>query len=150
MESHYLRGNRRGGGAARTIVDVHHNDASKGAIIMSDLIDRYLATWNEPDPAARRALLAEHWTETPSYVDPMVEITGREALDTTIAAVHEQFPGFVFTQVGSVDAHHDVARFNWGLGPEGEEPVVIGFDVIVTDPQGRISAVAGFLDKVPG
>jgi hypothetical protein len=117
---------------------------------MSDLIDRYLATWNETDPAARRALIAEHWTVRPSYVDPMVEVIGRDELDATIAAVHVQFPGFVFTQVGSVDAHHDVARFNWGLGPAGAEPVVIGFDVVVLDAQGRISAVAGFLDKVPG
>lgn len=117
---------------------------------MSDLIDRYLATWNETDPAARRALIAEYWTDTPSYVDPMVEVTGRDALDATIGAAHEQFPGFVFTQVGSVDAHHDVARFNWGLGPAGDEPVVIGFDVLVTDREGRISAVAGFLDCVPG
>jgi hypothetical protein len=118
--------------------------------MMSDLIDRYLATWNETEPAARRALIAEHWADTPSYVDPMVEVSGREALDATIAAVHEQFAGFVFTPVGGVDAHHDVARFNWGLGPAGAEPVVIGFDVVVTDPQGRISQVIGFLDRVPG
>lgn len=116
---------------------------------MSDLIDRYLATWNETDPTARRALIAEHWTPKLSYVDPMAEVFGPEALDATIAAVHKQFPGFVFTQVGSVDAHHDVARFNWGLGPAGAEPVVIGFDVVVTDAQGRINAVAGFLDRVP-
>jgi hypothetical protein len=72
---------------------------------MSDLIDRYLATWNETDPAASRALIAEHWTPRLSYVDPMAEVFGPEALDATIAAVHEQFPGFVFTKVGGVDAH---------------------------------------------
>jgi hypothetical protein len=48
-----------------------------------------------------------------------------------------------------VDAHHQQARFTWGLGPEGAEPVVIGFDVAVTGEDGRITSVHGFLDKVP-
>lgn len=117
---------------------------------MSDLIDRYLACWNETVPTTRRALIAEHWTENPSYVDPMVEIEGRDLLDATIAAVQAQFPGLVFTPVGAVDAHHDIARFTWGLGPAGAEPLVVGFDVVVTDADGRIRSVFGFLDRVPG
>jgi hypothetical protein len=116
---------------------------------MSDLIDRYLACWNETDPAARRALLAEHWSEAVEFVDPLVEITGLDALDATIAAVQEQFPGLVFSAVGTADAHHDVTRFRWGLGPAGEEPLVIGFDVATTDADGRIVSVIGFLDRVP-
>ena len=116
---------------------------------MSDLLENYLACWNETDAAARRALIDEHWSDEPSYVDPLVDIRGRDALDATIAAVHAQFPDFVFTAVGRVDAHHDVARFGWGLGPAGAEPVVIGFDVVRTDAEGRIAGVAGFLDRVP-
>lgn len=116
---------------------------------MSDLRERYLACWNATDAENRRALLAEHWTQDAAYVDPLVEVSGLDALDATIAAVHEQFPGFVFTAVGPVDAHHDVARFGWGLGPAGSEPVVVGFDVVLTGADGRISAVAGFLDRVP-
>jgi hypothetical protein len=117
---------------------------------MSDLIDRYLACWNETDPARRRTLIAENWTDDLSYVDPMVEVSGPDQLDATIAAVHGQFPGFVFTPAGPVDAHHDVVRFTWGLGPAGAEPLVIGFDVVVTDADGRIDSVLGFLDRVPG
>ena len=60
-----------------------------------------------------------------------------------------QFPGFVFTPAGPVDAHHQQARFTWGLGPAGAEPVVVGFDVAVTGDDGRITTVLGFLDKVP-
>ena len=66
-----------------------------------------------------------------------------------IAAVHEQFPGFVFTALGEPDAHHQQVRFRWGLGPAGAEPVVEGFDVVVLDGDGRIADVRGFLDKVP-
>lgn len=117
---------------------------------MTDLIDRYLACWNETDADARRALIDQHWTESATYVDPMAAATGREEVSAVIDTVHQQFPDFVFSPVGDVDAHHNQARFRWGLGPAGAEPVIIGFDVVVTDPDGRIEKVLGFLDKVPG
>jgi hypothetical protein len=116
---------------------------------MSDLIDRYLACWNETDAEARRMLIAEHWSERPTYTDPLAAVEGREALDATIGAVQQQFPGFVFTAAGPVDAHHRQARFTWGLGPADAEPLVVGFDVVVLDDDGRIDTVLGFLDKVP-
>jgi ketosteroid isomerase-like protein len=117
---------------------------------MTDLLDRYLACWNETDAQARRALLAEHWTADAIYTDPVVDVEGLDALDATIAAVQAQFPGFVFTPAGPVDAHHRQARFTWGLGPADGDPLVVGFDVVVTGDDGRIATVLGFLDKVPG
>ena len=72
---------------------------------------------------------------------------GRDAIDATIAAAQPQFPGFVFTLAGPVDAHHRQARFTWGLGPDGAEPLIVGSDVAVTDDDGRLATVLGFLDK---
>jgi hypothetical protein len=117
---------------------------------MADLVDRYLACWNETDPDARRTLIAEHWTDQLHYLDPLTEIVGRSKLDATIAATHEQFPGFVFAPYGPADAHERRARFGWGFGPRDAEPVVIGFDVVLLDDDGRFDTVVGFLDKVPG
>ena len=117
---------------------------------MNDLIERYLSCWNETEPASRRKLIDDLWAEDASYIDPMAEARGRDAIDATIAAVQGQFPGFVFTSAGPVDAHHRQARFTWGLGPDGAEPIVIGFDVAVADEDGRMTTVLGFLDKVPG
>lgn len=116
---------------------------------MSDVIERYLACWNETDPAARRALIEQHWSPELSYVDPLVAVTGPDGLDATIAGAQAQFPGFVFTPAGAVESHHDVARFSWGLGPAGAEPVVIGSDVAELDEDGRFRAVIGFLDRLP-
>ena len=116
---------------------------------MNDVITRYLSCWNETDPAARRKLIEEAWAANARYVDPLAEACGRDEIDATIAAVQEQFPGLVFTLAGPVDAHHRQARFTWGLGPEGAEPLLIGFDVAVTDEDGKIATVLGFLDKVP-
>ncbi|WP_369257174.1 nuclear transport factor 2 family protein [Geodermatophilus amargosae] len=114
-----------------------------------DLADRYLAAWNETDPATRRALIAEVFAEDVTYTDPMADVAGHDGLDATIAAVHGMFPGFVFRLAGQADAHHDQVRFTWHLGPEGVEAPVIGSDVAVTGADGRIRTVLGFLDRVP-
>jgi hypothetical protein len=116
---------------------------------VNELVDRYLAAWNETDADARRALIAETFTEQARYTDPMVAVSGRTDLDVTIAAVQVQFAGLAFSRGGEVDAHHDTARFTWNLGVPGEEPLVVGFDVLALDPQGLIERVHGFLDKVP-
>ena len=111
--------------------------------------DHYLAAWNETDPEARRAAVAEVFSDDVRYTDPMVDVRGAEALAATIGAVQAQFPGFVFRLAGPADAHHDQVRFTWGLGPEAGEPPVIGSDVAVTDGDGRFVRVSGFLDRVP-
>ncbi|MDR2997447.1 MAG: nuclear transport factor 2 family protein [Microbacterium sp.] len=116
---------------------------------MNDTVTRYIATWNATDAQERDELIRRGWAEDCVYVDPMAEVSGRAAVAATIAAVQAQFPGFVFSQVGEADAHHQQMRFQWGLGPAGEEPIVIGFDVLVLDADGLIRDVRGFLDRVP-
>ncbi|WP_433893927.1 nuclear transport factor 2 family protein [Streptomyces sp. CA-111067] len=118
---------------------------------MSDvqyLVQRYIAVWNETDPAARRRQIDEVFAADARYTDPLADVRGRDALDAVIGAVQGQFAGLVFT-LGPVDAHHDLARFTWELGPAGGESLVVGFDVAVIGDDGLVSAVHGFLDKVP-
>ncbi|MFI6764152.1 nuclear transport factor 2 family protein [Streptomyces sp. NPDC050355] len=115
---------------------------------MKGIVQQYLATWNATGDE-RAVLLREHWSPEATYTDPLAEVSGHDAIAAVVEGVREQFPGFVFTQVGEADAHHRQVRFRWGLGPEGAEPLVIGFDVLVTDASGRIQDVHGFLDKVP-
>ena len=45
--------------------------------------------------------------------------------------------------------HYDRARFTRHLGPNGGEPVVVGFDVAILGEDGRLAGVHGLLDKVP-
>jgi hypothetical protein len=114
------------------------------------LAQRYIAAWNETDPAARSRAVAELFAEYARYVDPLVDAAGPPAIDATIAAVQARFPGFVFRLTGPVDAHHDQARFSWEFGPAGQlEAPIAGFDVAVRDADGRLATVFGFLDRVP-
>jgi hypothetical protein len=119
---------------------------------MSDfdiVVQRYLAAWNETDPQRRRAAIEEAFTDDVRYVDPLAAVEGHAALDGLIGAVQAQFPGWAFTPGGPIDAHHEQARFTWQLGPAGEEPVVIGFDVAELGADGRIRTVLGFIDQAP-
>lgn len=109
----------------------------------------YLAAFNATDSVERKQRVSELFTADARYVDPMADVTGHDQLSGLIEGIQGQFPGWVFTPVGDVDGHHTQARFGWALGPEGAEPPVVGFDVVVLDEDGRISAVHGFLDRVP-
>jgi hypothetical protein len=149
MLSPYLSGNRQGAAGLRTI-DADPQNVQSEEETVNEAIERYIACWNQTDPGLRRKLIDETWAADASYTDPLGDAVGREAIDATIAAVQEQFPGFSFTLLGPVDSHHRQARFTWGLGPDGVEPVVVGFDVAVADDEGRLATVLGFLDKVPG
>jgi hypothetical protein len=113
-------------------------------------VDRYLAIWNETDAAARRALIAQTFTDDAEFTDPLVEVKGADAIDSTIAGVQSQFTGLTFRLGGAIDAHHNIARFTWELAPADDaEALAIGFDVAEFADDGRMKAIYGFLDKVP-
>ena len=148
---HYLRRYRPApAGGARlpprlTLAFAMELDMSQHA----DLIDRYIAVWNETDGARRRALIARTFTENASYLDPLMAGDGCAAIDGMIAAVQQRFPGYRFRRRGEVDSHHDRIRFAWELAPEGGPVFADGTDFgIVSD--GRLRSVTGFLDHQPG
>lgn len=116
---------------------------------MNNLIDSYIACWNQTDPEIRAKAVAELWTEDATYTDPLADVTGHTGIAAVIEGAQGMFPGLVFTPGEVDDAHHHIARFTWHLGPEGGEPVAVGFDVVELAPDGRIRKVLGFLDKVP-
>jgi hypothetical protein len=117
------------------------------------LVERYLETWNETDADVRRAAVATIWTADGRYVDPMADVAGPDQISELIGSVQQQAPGHVFQLLdgtGDVDTYHNVVRFSWELVPaSGGEPVALGSDVAVTDSDGRIGSVVGFLDRPP-
>jgi hypothetical protein len=109
---------------------------------MQEIVDRYIAAWNEKDAQRRRELVDALWARDGRYTDPLADASGPEEIAGLIGAVQQQFPDFVFTLGGRVDTHHGQARFTWHLGPDGApEPVVVGFDVAVLDGDGHIGSV---------
>ncbi|WP_261570805.1 nuclear transport factor 2 family protein [Frankia gtarii] len=116
----------------------------------TEAVERYFAAWNATEPDRIAAAVSAAWTPDGGYTDPMAEVVGRDEIAELIAAVHRQFPGFTFRPVGTVDGHHDVARFGWELvSPTDGSTPVAGFDVLTLAADGRIRTVSGFLDRVP-
>ena len=114
---------------------------------LTELIDRYIAMWNEIDPGRRRALITQTWTEDARYVDPVLEAAGPASIDAMVCGVHERFPGHRFRRTGDPDAHHDRVRFTWELAPEGGAAVVKGIDFAIVAGE-RLQTVTGFFDHV--
>lgn len=112
---------------------------------ITETITSYLAAWNQTDANARLSALEQLLTADARYVDPLADVTGPAALSELIGTVQDQFGGLPLSLYGEVDAHHDVARFQWVLG----EDVVVGADAIAVDADGRIRTVFGFIDKMP-
>jgi SnoaL-like domain len=115
---------------------------------LTELIDLYIAMWNETDPERRRALIAEVWTEDARYVDPALQAEGRADIDAMVQGVHERFPGHRFRRTSDPDAHHDRVRFAWELASEGGPAVVKGVDFAVIAAGQRLQTVTGFFDDI--
>jgi hypothetical protein len=115
---------------------------------LTDLIDHYIAVWNETDAERRRALIARTWSETASYVDPLMQGDGRAGIDAMVRGVQERFPGHRFRRTGTVEGHHDRVRFSWELALQDGPAIAKGTD-FGTVMDGRLQAVTGFLDQVP-
>lgn len=109
-----------------------------------DVIDTYLDTWNETDPAKRSELIASSLGADLWYRDPMLEADGLEAYDQMITVVQSQFPGLQMRRTSGVDAHRDLVRFTWALGAPGDEPTFAGLDVAKFDADGKLHRIIGF------
>jgi hypothetical protein len=115
---------------------------------IEQIVDRYVAVWNETDPSRRYALIVTTWTEDGRYLDPLMAGEGHEGIDAMVQGVQTQFPGFQFRRTGAVDAHHDRVRFAWELGP-GEGAALAGGVDFGTVVDGRLRTITGFLDFAP-
>src|SRR5258708_23640345 len=99
----------------------------------TELVDRYIAVWNETAPRRRKDLIPLTWAEQCSYIDPLMRAEGRDGINAMIEGVQTQYPGLKFRRSTDVDVHNDRVRFGWELGPEGGPAVAGGVDFGTTD-----------------
>ena len=117
---------------------------------IAEVVELYIAMWNEQDAGRRRELVARALTDDATYVDPLAAGEGVDGITAMIGAVQGQFPGLRFRLAAGPEPHHDRARFTWQLHPaDGGEPVATGTDYCTVADDGRLRHVTGFLEQVP-
>ncbi|MDH6135149.1 hypothetical protein P3T37_004559 [Kitasatospora sp. MAA4] len=109
---------------------------------LNDLLDRYVALWNEPDAAVRRDAVAQLWVPDGIHFTQTRKFRGTDALHARITEAHEQFvagTGLRFRSGENLVTHHDVATFSWEISPAaGGNVQAVGSDFVLLDRSGRI------------
>jgi hypothetical protein len=103
--------------------------------------------FGERNANRRREAIAQLWTDDCVFIDHNGKSHGRDELDRAVAALHQRFPHYVFSELRPVDLLHESGRLAWSYGPSGQE-LIRGEDVVLVR-NGRISLMLTFLDEVP-
>jgi SnoaL-like domain len=115
----------------------------------NEIVDTYMAAWNESDETKRNQMLDRCWSATGTYTDPMADIKGREALSALISQFQQQMPDALLVTTTGVDAHHDRVRFGWKLqAPDGATRME-GIDIGQLAADGKLQSIVGFWGTNP-
>ena len=134
---------------------------------VNDLTSRYVAAWNEPDPARRRQAIRELWAEDGIHVlqppaefrqaaaglgftSAALEARGHDELEVRVSRAYQDFvaPGkFAFRPRDNADALRNVVKFGWDMVPVGGgEAAAAGLEILILGPDGRIEADYQFIE----
>jgi hypothetical protein len=111
------------------------------------VVDTYIAAWNETDEEQRKELIAQCWSDSGTYTDPVADVSGPAALSDLINGFHGQMPEASIVVTTGIDQHHDHIRFGWRL--EGAAQAIDGIDVGRLASDGRLASIVGFWGTNP-
>ena len=123
----------------------------------NQLAARYAAVWNQPDPAQRRAAVAELWTDDAVHlleppeeardaaralaINPVFAARGHAELTARVARAYEEWVergGFSFRPRGDAARVADLVKFHWEMVTPDAEAVAAGLEVVLLAADGRI------------
>jgi hypothetical protein len=111
-------------------------------ISAQQLAERYVAVWNEPNPAAWRDAIAQLWLPDGVHYVTTREARGYAALEQRIIGSHDKNVrdgGFTFRAVKNAQALREVVTFNWEMiRPPTGEVLAVGLEFLQVDADGRI------------
>jgi hypothetical protein len=133
-----------------------------------ELVERYVAMWNDPDPAVRSTTVRDLWAtdgaqllQPPEdmreeaarigFINPVLEARGHDALEARVTRAHEEFvrPGqFRFRLHGDAARLANVIKFRWEMVPIAGGPVAaVGLEFLILDAHGRIQSDYQFIER---
>lgn len=118
-------------------------------VTAENLAARYVALWNETDPDARRAAIADLWRPGGTHFVGEREAKGYAALELRVTGSHEKnvrINGNRFRARPGAQRLRDVVTFNWEMLPgNGETVLAVGLEFLVLDADDRIIADYQFI-----
>ena len=106
------------------------------------LVTRLLAAWNAPDRIARDRHLQIAWSDEGRFSDPLVSLTGREALGAFIEEWRASQPGMRLVVTGEIAMHHGQLHITWAVLDGCDREVLAGSSV------GEFDLQCGFVSLV--
>ena len=133
---------------------------------MDDLMERYVALWNEPDAAAREAAVRSLWTpegaqllQAPlelreraaalGFPAPVLTVRGHAELVTRVSRAYEEFVlggGYRFRSRGTPARVADAFKLGWEMVDGAGNVAGGGTDILLLDLAGRIVTDYQFVD----
>jgi hypothetical protein len=134
----------------------------------TELVERYVAMWNDADPDARSAAVRELWAEDGAhilqppeemlgeatrigFINPVLEARGHHALEARVTRAFEEFVAlgeFRFRPRGDAVQVGDVITFGWEMVPAaGGDTAATGLEFLLLDAQGRIRRDYQFIER---
>ncbi|HEY2053838.1 MAG TPA: hypothetical protein VGH14_07895 [Solirubrobacterales bacterium] len=126
---------------------------------ITELADRYVGLWNEPDADRRRATIADLWVEggvqmlqPPEEIREIaarpgigltarLEARGHDALEARALSAYAEFVGtggFKFRRRDDVDAIDNLVKFTWEMVSPTGEVAGVGLEILLLGADGRI------------
>ena len=109
---------------------------------LNQFVDRYVAVWNERDPAKRRQQIAALWVDEGEHYVESAKFVGLEALERRVEHAHNEFVrdgGNRFRAVPGARREGDVVTFYWEMLPgNGETVLGKGLEFMIVTERGQI------------
>jgi hypothetical protein len=137
-------------------------------ITPTELVERYVAMWNDEDPDARNAAVHELWAQDGAhilqppeemlgeakrigFINPVLEARGYDALEARVTRAHQEFVAsgeFRFRPRDRAVQIGDVIKFGWEMVPAaGGNATATGLEFLLLDAQGRIRCDYQFIER---
>jgi hypothetical protein len=131
-----------------------------------ELVDRYVAIWNEADPARRHTAVAELWTEDAVHtlqppqeiqqaartleVTPTFQARGHAELEARVTRAYEQFVAsgeYSFRSRDNAARVGDAIKFNWEMVNATGQAAGVGLEFVLLGADGRIRLDYQFIES---
>jgi hypothetical protein len=143
-------------------------DVNVVTLVVEDLVEQYVALWNDPDPARRRETIRELWAargeqllQPPHAMQEAAHAIGFNLdalaargyaeLETRVSRAYAEFvaPGqYVFRRRDTPTRVANVVKFRWEMVQQADGQVAaVGLEFLVLDPEDRIISDYQFIES---